>query len=110
MSKMWETGPPEAEENAFEERMRRDVAREPRKLETAYDCQELGDALCNEGRVHDAVAHYRKAVEMEGDNPGYHTRLGDAYAYSEMSIKAVAEYPKSDEDLSQARGTPLQPR
>ena len=72
-----------------------DAPTEPREPETAYDQQELGDALCNEGRVREAVVHYRKAVEMEADNPSYHTRLGDAYAYSEMSIKAVAEYRKA---------------
>ena len=95
MSSAWEPGPGEADEKEFADRMHGEAAEKPREPETAYERQELGDALCNEGRVRDAIVHYRKAVEMERGNPTYHTRLGDAFAYSEMSIKAVAEYRKA---------------
>ncbi len=91
---MWGNGSKDAEEK-FEERMRETVREEQKAPETAYERQELGDALCNEGRVREAIVHYRKAVEMEGNNPGYHTRLGDAYAYSDESVKALAEYRKA---------------
>src|ERR1035437_2119254 len=94
MSRLWESGHSEADENAFSQRMR-GATREARVPESAYERQELGDELCNQGRVREAVAHYRKAVEMERDNPGYHTRLGDAYAYSDLSVAAVAEYRKA---------------
>jgi tetratricopeptide (TPR) repeat protein len=91
----WDPSPTVADEDAFDERMRTDVRPEKLEPQTAYERQELGDALCNEGRVREAMEQYRKAVEMERENPSYHIRLGDAFAYSEMSVKAVAEYKKA---------------
>jgi len=40
--------------------------------------QDRGDRCAAEGRLHEAIQHYKRAIRMEGDNPVHHTRLGDA--------------------------------
>ena len=106
-NRLWDSGPSKAEENDFTQRMhgrhgrpgRRSPRTSGRNWATSSD----------QGRVREAVVHYRKAVEMERDNPGYHTRLGDAYVYSDLSVEAVAEYPEGHSDQPPARRTALQP-
>lgn len=91
-----------------DEEFRKRLEHKPRKQErnySAYERLELGDLLCNEGKFEEAFAQYRKAVEMEKRNPGYHTRLGDAYAYSENAIQALNEYKKAIK-LSPRRAEP----
>ncbi|HOP79071.1 MAG TPA: tetratricopeptide repeat protein, partial [Armatimonadota bacterium] len=90
-------GHTERDEARFDERMRRNSAtpEEEKREPTAYERAQIGDCLCDEGRVEDAIIHYRKAVKMEGNNAHYRERLGDAYAYSEESVKAVGEYRRA---------------
>src|SRR3954451_19656424 len=62
---------------------------------SAAGFQSLGDALASEGRLQEAIDSYKHAVRLEGDNPDYHTRLGDAYLFAEDSSQALSHYRRA---------------
>src|SRR5687768_1772738 len=69
----------------------REIAEDP----TAAGYHHLGDQLCAEGRLEDAIANYKRAIRLEGDNPSYYTRLGDAYLFAEDSAQALSHYRRA---------------
>jgi tetratricopeptide (TPR) repeat protein len=62
---------------------------------TAAGFQELADDLCAEGRLDEAIEHYKRAIRLEGDDPSRHTRLGDAYLFAEDSAQALSHYRRA---------------
>src|SRR5437763_12104321 len=62
---------------------------------SAAGFQQLADRQCAEGRLDEAIENYKRAVRLEGDNPSYHTRLGDAYLFAEMSGQARSHYRRA---------------
>jgi Flp pilus assembly protein TadD len=67
---------------------------EPEPLD-ALEGTEAGDRCIETGNVESAIEHYRHAVRMESGDPDRRTRLGDAYAYADLSVKAAKQYRKA---------------
>lgn len=57
--------------------------------------QSLGDQQAADGKLQEAIISYRRAIRLEGDNPDYHARLGDAYLFAEDSGKALSHYRRA---------------
>ena len=55
----------------------------------------LGLALAGRGQVDEAIAHYRKALEIKPDDVEAHTNLGNALAGSGQFEEAIAHYRKA---------------
>jgi Flp pilus assembly protein TadD len=55
----------------------------------------LADALFHQGRLEEAIGHYRQALEFNPDNPDLHTSLGLAYARLHRADEARAEYERA---------------
>ena len=55
----------------------------------------LGNALAGRRRVDEAIAQYRKALEIEPDHAGAHTNLGNALAGRGELDEAIAHYRKA---------------
>ena len=76
MTMPWEDGPLEVQLDTFEDRMRHGAPVTARVSESAYECQEIGDTLCNEGRVRDAIAHTAKLLSLKKTTPATILALG----------------------------------
>lgn len=65
-----------------------------REPETADGNKRLADQYLEKGRLHFAITRYKKAARMD-DDPCHRTDLGDAYAFAELPVNAVAQYRKA---------------
>jgi len=55
----------------------------------------LADEHIANGHTHAAITRYKKAVHMSNNDPLHRTELGDAYAFAELSSKAVEQYKRA---------------
>jgi len=65
--------------------------------QTAKDYFDKGIAYLNKGMLDEAIAEFKKAVEINPNSADAHTALGAAYANKGMPDKATAEYRKAIE-------------
>lgn len=66
----------------------------PREPKTADGNKALADQYVEKGRLHHAITRYKKAARIEDDSC-HRTNLGDAYAFAELPVNAVAQYRKA---------------
>ena len=71
----------------------------------------LGNALADADRLDEAIAHYRKALEINPDYAEAHNGLGNALAGRGQIDEAIAQYRKRCWKLQArlAEARPLQP-
>lgn len=66
----------------------------------------LAGALEMDGQTEEALAAARKAVELDGDSPGFRSRIPWILYHAQRRDEAAAEYKKLVEDLEKEKGTP----
>ncbi|HOQ27701.1 MAG TPA: tetratricopeptide repeat protein, partial [Armatimonadota bacterium] len=69
-----------------QEKIQKQTPAEP-DPDTPEEFTRRGDALAAEGEIGQAIEHYRKAVQLGGQQARPHTRLADAYVYTENSAR-----------------------
>jgi tetratricopeptide (TPR) repeat protein len=73
----------------------KDVVEESRpEPKTADGNKKIADTYITNGRVHEAITRYKKAARMENSSE-HRTDLGDAYAFAELSVKAIEQYRRA---------------
>jgi protein O-mannosyl-transferase len=55
----------------------------------------LGNVLLQNGRVDEAVTHFRKAMEIQPDDAGIHNNLGNALLRKGQVVEAIGQYEEA---------------